>query len=123
MAKIVVAEDEKDIRDLLVFILELAGHQVVAVSDGQQAVEAVRREGPDLVILDVRMPRMDGYDACRILKQDPETAHIPVIFLSARGQDSEVQTGLEAGAEKYIVKPFSPEELLSEIAPFVNAKP
>ncbi len=123
MATIVVAEDEKDIRELLVFILELAGHRVVAVPDGAQAVEAVRREMPDLVILDVRMPHMDGYDACRLLKQDARTAHIPVIFLSARGQDSEVQTGLEAGAEKYIVKPFSPEELLKEIAPFVDAKP
>ncbi len=123
MAKIVVAEDEKDIRELLVFVLELAGHQVVAVSDGAQAVETVRKEMPDLVILDVRMPHMDGYDACRLLKQDAQTAHIPVVFLSARGQDSEVQTGLEAGAEKYIIKPFSPEELLKEIDPFVNAKP
>lgn len=123
MARIVVAEDEQDIRELLVFILELAGHQVVAVSDGAQAVEAVRKEMPDLVILDVRMPHMDGYDACRLLKQDAQTAHIPVIFLSARGQDSEVQTGLELGAEKYIVKPFSPEGLLKEIAPFIKGKP
>lgn len=120
MAKIVVAEDEKDIRELLVFILELAGHQVVAVEDGQQAVEAALREQPDLIILDVRMPNMDGYDACRAIKQNQRTAHIPVVFLSARGQDSEVKEGLEAGAEKYILKPFSPEELLREIAPFVS---
>ncbi len=122
MAKIVLAEDERDIRELLVFLLEMEGHQVVAVPDGRQAVQAVQKEKPDLVILDVRMPFMDGYEACRIIKENPETAHIPVIFLSARGQESEIQTGMQLGAEKYIVKPFSPDDFLQEIAPYVNTK-
>ena len=122
MATIVLAEDEQDIRDLLVFLLEMEGHRVVAVPDGRQAVQAVQQTKPDLVILDVRMPFMDGYEACRVLKADAETKDIPIIFLSARGQESEIQTGLELGAEKYIVKPFSPDEFLREIAPYVNTQ-
>ena len=92
MAKIVIAEDERDIRDLITFTLQFAGHEVIATSNGAEAVEAVKREKPDLVLMDVRMPRMTGYEACRRLKADPETAHIPVVFLSAKGQESEVHS-------------------------------
>lgn len=116
MAKIVIAEDERDIRDLITFTLQFAGHQVIATSNGAEAVEAVEREKPDLVLMDVRMPRMTGYEACRRLKANPETAHIPVVFLSAKGQESEVREGLEAGAVAYILKPFSPDELTRRVA-------
>ncbi len=115
MAKIVIAEDERDIRDLITFTLQFAGHEVIATSNGAEAVEAVKREKPDLVLMDVRMPRMTGYEACRRLKADPETAHIPVVFLSAKGQESEVREGLEAGAVAYILKPFSPDELTRRV--------
>ena len=116
MAKILIAEDERDIRDLIVFTLTYGKHQVVAVSNGEEVLESTRREQPDLILLDVRMPRMTGYEACRRLKADPTLRHIPVIFLSAKGQEAEVQTGLEAGAAEYILKPFSPDQLNKRIS-------
>jgi two-component system alkaline phosphatase synthesis response regulator PhoP len=88
---------------------------VVAVSNGEEVLESTRREQPELILLDVRMPRMTGYEACRRLKADPTLRHIPVIFLSAKGQEAEVQTGLEAGAAEYILKPFSPDQLNKRI--------
>jgi len=115
MAKIVIAEDEPDIRDLVTFTLQFAGHQVVPTANGAEAVEAVKRERPDIVLMDVRMPKMSGYEACRALKADPETAPIPVVFLSAKGQESEVKEGLAAGAIAYILKPFSPDELINRV--------
>lgn len=115
MAKIVIAEDEPDIRDLVTFTLQFAGHQVVPTANGAEAVEAVKREHPDIVLMDVRMPKMSGYEACRTLKADPETAPIPVVFLSAKGQESEVKEGLAAGAIAYILKPFSPDELINRV--------
>jgi CheY-like chemotaxis protein len=111
MAKILIAEDERDIRELIVFTLRYGGFDVVAVTNGEEAVEAARRENPDLILLDVRMPKLTGYDACRRLKADPLLRHIPVVFLSAKGQETEVQTGIEAGAIEYILKPFSPDQL------------
>ncbi len=115
MAKIVIAEDERDIRDLITFTLQFAGHEVIATANGAEAVEAVQREMPDLVLMDVRMPRMTGYDACRQLKADERTKDIPVVFLSAKGQESEVQEGLAAGALDYILKPFSPDQLTARV--------
>jgi CheY-like chemotaxis protein len=115
MAKIVIAEDERDIRDLITFTLNFAGHQVVAASNGEEALQAIRAELPDLILLDVRMPRMTGYEVCREVKADPLTQHIPVAFISAKGQESEIRTGLEAGAEEYILKPFSPDELINQV--------
>jgi CheY-like chemotaxis protein len=115
MAKILIAEDERDIRDLIMFTLRYAGHEVIATNDGAEAVEAVRKEMPDLVLMDVRMPKMTGYQACEIIKADPELAHIPVVFLSAKGQEAEVRTGLEAGAVEYIMKPFAPDQLAAKI--------
>jgi CheY-like chemotaxis protein len=115
MAKILIAEDERDIRDLISFTLRYAGHEVIATADGAEAVDAARRERPALVLMDVRMPRMTGYEACEIIKSDPELAHIPVVFLSAKGQEAEVRTGLEAGATEYILKPFAPDQLAAKI--------
>ena len=111
MPKILIAEDERDIRDLVVFTLQYAGFDVVAASNGAEVVEMAPKERPDLILLDVRMPKMTGYEACQALKNAPDTKHIPVVFLSAKGQDSEVHTGLEAGGIDYILKPFAPDEL------------
>lgn len=116
MAKILIAEDERDIRDLVSFTLRFAGHEVVAVANGEEAVEAARQVMPDLILMDVRMPRMTGYEACEKLKADPQVANIPVVFLSAKGQDSEIRTGLDAGAEEYLLKPFAPTELTERVA-------
>ncbi len=116
MAKIVIAEDERDIRDLITFTLQFAGHEVIPTANGAEAVEAVRREQPDIVLMDVRMPRLTGYEACRQLKADEATKDIPVVFLSAKGQESEVKEGLAAGAVDYILKPFSPDQLTARVA-------
>ena len=115
MAKILIAEDERDIRDLVAFTLRFAGHEVVAVGNGEEAVEAARKEKPDLILMDVRMPRMTGYEACEHMKADPELKDIPVVFLSAKGQDSEIRTGLNAGAAEYLLKPFAPVELTQRV--------
>jgi DNA-binding response OmpR family regulator len=115
MAKILVAEDERDIRDLISFTLRFAGHDVVTANNGEEALERTILEMPDLVLLDVRMPRMTGYDACKQIKAGETTKDIPVVFLSAKGQEAEVQAGLEAGAVEYILKPFSPDQLTARV--------
>ncbi len=123
MAKILVAEDERDIRDLITFTLRFAGHDVVTANNGEEALEqAVQIPLPDLVLLDVRMPRMTGYEACRRLKASETTKHIPVVFLSAKGQESEVQAGLEAGADEYILKPFSPDQLTAQVSTILERR-
>ena len=115
MAKILIAEDERDIRDLITFTLGFAGFEVVAASNGEEAVNLARQEIPDLILMDVRMPRMTGYEACALMKADAKLKDIPVIFLSAKGQDSEIQTGLQAGAADYLLKPFAPDQLTERI--------
>jgi two-component system alkaline phosphatase synthesis response regulator PhoP len=113
--KVLVAEDEPDIRGLITFSLQYAGFQVVEALNGEEAVKKAEEEQPDLILLDVRMPKMNGYDACQVLKAQDSTKHIPVIFLSARGQEAEIKYGLELGAEEYILKPFAPDELYRRV--------
>jgi len=115
MQRILVAEDERDIRELIGFTLRFAGFEVIQVNNGVDAVEQAAEVQPDLIILDVRMPRMTGYDACRKLKEDPVTSEIPVVFLSAKGQEGEIKEGLDVGAIEYIVKPFAPDDLTSQV--------
>lgn len=115
MPKILIAEDERDIRELIGFALRFANFEVVLVEDGLQAVEQATLEQPDLILLDVRMPNLSGYEACRQLKENPATREIPVVFLSAKGQDSEIEQGLGLGALEYIVKPFGPAELAKQV--------
>jgi DNA-binding response OmpR family regulator len=114
--KILLAEDEPDIQLIVRIALEDAGHAVVVVDDGQAAVEQARAEPFDVVLLDVMMPRLDGLGACETLKADPRTRDVPVIFLTARSQQSEVQAGLRIGALGYIIKPFDAFTLADEIA-------
>lgn len=116
MAKILIAEDERDIRELISFTLTFAGHEIIQASNGAEAVELAPKIMPDLIMMDVRMPRMTGYEACRAIKQMDEVKHIPVVFLSAKGQDDEVTDAMEAGAMDYITKPFSPTELSEKVA-------
>ena len=115
MAKILIAEDERDIRDLIGFTLRFAGHEVFSACNGEEAVELAKKEKPDLILLDVRMPRMTGYDACIAIKKQPRLANTPVVFLSAKGQESEIESGMEAGAEEYLLKPFAPDELTTRV--------
>ena len=114
-ATILIAEDERDIRDLVVFSLRFGGFEVVEATNGQEAVEQAQKLMPDLILMDVRMPRMTGYDACKRLKSMEDTKHIPVIFLSAKGQEQEIQQGMDVGAEDYILKPFAPEDLVNMV--------
>jgi len=115
MAKILIAEDERDIRDLITFTLRFAGHEVIPTSNGEEAYKTAMQVLPELILMDVRMPRMTGYEACEQLKANDSTRDIPVVFLTAKGQESEVRTGLNAGAEEYILKPFSPDQLVDRI--------
>lgn len=112
MAKILIAEDERDIRELIEFTLQAyAGHQVFKAANGAEAVEMAPKVMPDLIMMDVRMPRMTGYEACKELKKIDAVKDIPVVFLSAKGQEAEIDSGLEAGAYDYILKPFAPDQL------------
>lgn len=122
MAKILIAEDERDIRDLITFTLTFAGFEVRAASNGEEALNMARQETPDLILMDVRMPRMTGYEACVEMKKETRLKEVPVIFLSAKGQDSEIQTGLQAGATEYLLKPFSPDQLTARIQAILAQK-
>ena len=115
MTKILIAEDERDIRDLITFTLRFANYDVIAASNGEEAVTLARKEIPDLILMDVRMPRMTGYEACAAIKAEKTLENIPIIFLSAKGQDSEIQAGLQAGATEYLLKPFAPDQLTERI--------
>jgi DNA-binding response OmpR family regulator len=115
MAHILIAEDEHDIRELITFTLQYAGHEVTTTTNGEEAYETALRLLPDLILLDVRMPRMTGYEVCEKIKSNVETQLIPVVFLSAKGQEAEVQTGLMSGAVEYIVKPFAPDQLAERV--------
>ena len=108
---ILVAEDERDIRELIVITLEFNGFRVVDVSNGEEAVAKALEISPDLILMDVRMPKMTGFEACQALKANDKTKDIPVVFLSAKGQENEVNTGLDLGAAGYFLKPFAPDEL------------
>jgi DNA-binding response OmpR family regulator len=120
MAKILIAEDEPDIRDLIMFTLQFAGHVVVTANDGLEAVKLAESTQPDLVLLDVRMPHMNGYEACQQLRSMPATEHIPVVFLSAKGQESEINAGLQSGAVEYLLKPFAPAELVEQVSALLD---
>jgi two-component system phosphate regulon response regulator PhoB len=115
MTAILVADDDLDIRDLVAFKLEQAGFDVTAVDNGLAALSAARQDPPDLVVLDVMMPGMSGIDVCRELRGDPTTATLPIILLTARAQEGDVEIGFGAGADDYVVKPFSPRELVSRV--------
>jgi DNA-binding response OmpR family regulator len=113
--RILVAEDEPHILGLIVYSLEYAGFEVMEAVNGEDAVRMAADGKPDLILLDVRMPGMSGYEVCTALKEKDTTKHIPVVFISARGQEAEIKRGLEVGAEEYILKPFAPDELYQRV--------
>lgn len=122
MIKILIAEDDKDIRDLVVLTLQFNGFDVDSAEDGSVAVKKAQEKAYDIILMDVRMPRMTGYEACRRLKEIDDTKNIPIIFLSAKGQEAEIQTGLDAGAADYILKPFAPDALVETIERVLKRK-
>jgi DNA-binding response OmpR family regulator len=117
MAKrVLVVDDDRVIQQLLEVNLQLEGYEVVATaSDGAEALEKITELKPDLVILDIMMPKMDGLEVCRRLRENADTAKIPVILLSARAQDLDIREGLDIGASAYLTKPFDPVELLEVV--------
>jgi CheY-like chemotaxis protein len=116
MANILIAEDERDIRELITFTLTFAGHKITQAANGEEAVQLAQEIKPDLILTDVRMPKMTGYEVCKTLRGLPDTAHTPIVILSAKGQDEEVEQGKDAGATDYILKPFAPDKLQQRVA-------
>ena len=114
--QIIVVEDESDIREVLIYNLTRQGYEATGVEDGREAVGLIRREVPDLVLLDLMLPGLNGLEVCRILKENPETRGIPIIMVSAKGEEDDIVRGLELGADDYISKPFSVRELLARVA-------
>ena len=112
---ILVVEDETDLRDIIIYNLERDGYQAVGVETGEQGLEQAIALKPDLMILDIMLPGMSGMDVCRRLKQDGATQAIPIIIVSAKGEEADIVIGLELGAEDYVTKPFSPRILLARV--------
>ena len=115
MSIVLVADDDADIRELVAFKLEQDGHEVHAVADGDAALRAIPEVQPDLVLLDVMMPRRTGLEVVEVLRADPQTAVLPVILLTAKAQEADLERGFTSGADDYIVKPFSPRELATRV--------
>ena len=115
MSQILVVEDDPDIAQLIGHYLEKAGHTVEFLSSGAAVMPAVRRRPPDLVVLDLMLPELDGLMICQAMRTDPQTAAIPVIMVTARGEEADRITGLELGADDYVTKPFSPKELAARV--------
>ena len=122
-SKILIVEDEPDIVELLVYNLRQAGFKTDAVFNGADALERAKIELPDLVLLDLLLPEVDGLEVCRTLKRDPETAGIPIIMLTAKGEPIDRIVGLELGADDYITKPFSPREVLLRVRAVLRRAP
>jgi DNA-binding response OmpR family regulator len=113
--KILIADDNENIREALTYLLEDEGYKLALARDGADTLKKVREFLPDILFLDIMMPEMNGYEVCRAIKNDPKLRNIYVIMLTAKGQVAEQERGKEVGADEYIVKPFSPMEILSKI--------
>ena len=113
--KILIADDNENIRDALTYLLEDEGYELQLASDGADTLRKVRERKPDILFLDIMMPEINGYDVCRTIKNDPELKSIYIIMLTAKGQVAEQERGKEVGADEYIVKPFSPMEILARV--------
>jgi two-component system, OmpR family, response regulator MtrA len=114
-ARVVVADDDVDILALVKAVLERSGHEVIAVTNGAQALASVQSHNPDLAVLDISMPELDGLEVLRRLRADEDTHDLPVILLSAQAQEADVERGYATGASDYVKKPFSPRELAQRV--------
>ena len=113
--KVLVVDDEIYIVHILDFSLGMEGYEVITALDGEQALERLEADKPDMIVLDIMMPKLDGYEVCRSIKSNPATRHIPVILLSAKGRNVDQKMGFDVGADDYITKPFSPRKLVERI--------
>lgn len=114
-SKALIVEDEMDIRELLTFILEREGYEVYAAEDGAKGLEMAQKVSPDIILLDIMLPKMTGLEVCKALKNSTQTHSVPIIMLTAKGEEEDIVQGLELGADDYIVKPFGPKVLLARI--------
>ncbi len=119
--KILIADDNENIREALTYLLEDEGYSLSMAKDGAETLARVREVHPDILFLDIMMPEINGYDVCRTIKNDPDLRNIYVIMLTAKGQAAEQERGRAAGADEYIVKPFSPMEILAKIKNILKA--
>jgi len=113
--KVLIADDNENIRDALTYLLEDEGYDLQLANDGADTLRKVRERKPDILFLDIMMPEINGYEVCRTIKNDPDLKSIYIIMLTAKGQVAEQERGKEVGADEYIVKPFSPMEILAKI--------
>lgn len=123
MATILVVEDETTVLETLSYNLQQEGYKVLTAEDGEQALEIIRTRKPDLVVLDIMLPRLDGLAVCRLVRKDPEVAHIPIIMLTARGTQGDKMVGLDSGADDYITKPFGLGEFLARVRAVLRRAP
>ena len=112
---ILVADDEEDLRELVTYRLSRSGYNVIGAEDGQEALELAAERTPDLMVLDVMMPKLDGYELTRRVRAEAALRSIPVILLTARSQESDIDRGFEVGADDYLKKPFNPDELVARV--------
>jgi CheY-like chemotaxis protein len=115
VGRVLVVDDDDVIRQLITVNLELEGFEVIPAVDGQDALDKVKDANPHVVTLDVMMPRVDGWEAAARLRQDPETAHVKVVLLSARAQEADIQRGEKIGVDAYLTKPFDPDDLIDTV--------
>ncbi|MCC6126691.1 MAG: response regulator [Pirellulales bacterium] len=120
--KILVVEDEEEIRELIAYNLVKQGYRAIPAETGEDGLRRIRAEKPDLIVLDLMLPGVDGLEVCRTLKRDPATEAIPVVMLTAKGEESDIVAGLELGADDYLTKPFSPRVLLARIRAVLRRK-
>ena len=119
--KILLVEDERDLVETMVFQLKAAGYEVIVAYDGLDGLEKAKKEKIDLMILDLMLPKMDGYKVCALLKKDSRYSKIPIMLFTARAQDSDLKMGEEAGADAYVVKPFDSKALLVKIRELIDS--
>jgi len=118
--RILVVDDEVDLVETVRFSLELEGYDVLVADNGEEALNQARKENPDLILLDLMLPKLDGYKVCRLLKFDERYKHIPILMLTAKIQEKDKATGMETGANEYITKPFEMDELMKKVKGYLN---
>jgi DNA-binding response OmpR family regulator len=121
--RILVVDDEEDLLELLNYNLTKEGYRVTCVASGERALKEAQTSLPDLIVLDLLLPRVDGLELCRLLKGDPQTQHIPIVMLTAKSEESDIVRGLDLGADDYVTKPFSPRVLVARIKSVLRRKP
>jgi two-component system alkaline phosphatase synthesis response regulator PhoP len=120
--QILVVEDEEDILELIEFNLKKEGYQISTATSGEKAINLALKNPPQLILLDIMLPGMDGLEVCKHLKHDPATMHVPIVMLTAKGEESDIITGLEIGADDYMTKPFSPRVLVARVRNLLRRK-